>query len=73
MGYSMPAYDFDFKSLLVTSLMQNKKRATVNVKIIDKGDALQLDALKAQYKYLVGSVEVIGSDGFYSYLRSGKL
>jgi len=67
-GYSMPAYDYDFKSLLITSLMSNKKRENVHLKIITKGNRSQLEALKAQYRYLVGSVTIEGENGFYNYL-----
>ena len=69
-GYSMPAYDYDFKSLLITSLMSNKKRENVHLKIITKGNKSQLEALKAQYRYLVGSVTIEGENGFYNYLRT---
>lgn len=72
-GYSMPAYDYDFKSLLITSLMSNKKRENVHLKIITKGNKSQLEALKAQYRYLVGSVTIEGEKGFYNYLKTRKL
>jgi NAD-dependent SIR2 family protein deacetylase len=69
-GYSMPAYDYDFKSLLITSLMSNKKRKDVHLKIITKGNKSQLEALKAQYRYLIGSVTIEGANGFYNYLKT---
>jgi len=69
-GYSMPAYDFDFKSLLITSLISNSKRKDVNLKIITKGRKSQLEALKAQYRYLIGTVTIEGGNGFYNYLKT---
>jgi len=69
-GYSMPAYDFDFKSLLITSLIANRKRKNVHLKLITKGRKSHLEALKAQYKYLIGTVTIEGGNGFYNYLKT---
>jgi len=69
-GYSMPAYDYDFKSLLITSLISNSKRKNVHLKIITKGCKSQLEALKAQYRYLIGTVTIEGGSGFYNYLKT---
>lgn len=69
-GYSMPAYDYDFKSLLTTALMSNHKRERVQLRIITKGKKSQLKILKAQYRYLVGSVTIEGGNGFYNYLKT---
>lgn len=68
-GYSMPAYDVDFKSLLISSLMSNEKRRNVVVRIITKatsGDNLQTAI--SQYEQLVGKVVVEADEGFYNYL-----
>jgi hypothetical protein len=66
----MPAYDYDFKSLLTTALMSNHKRERVQLRIITKGKKSQLKILKAQYRYLVGSVTIEGGNGFYNYLKT---
>jgi hypothetical protein len=67
-GYSLPAYDYDFKSLLMTSLMNNPNRAKVRLRLITKGDQTAVTNLLAQFERIVGSVTVEGRDGFYSYL-----
>jgi hypothetical protein len=69
-GYSMPPYDFDFKSLLIKGLMNNKNRAAVQINIIDKGKGDQLDELKSRFKHLAGEVKLIGQNGFLDYIRS---
>jgi len=68
-GYSLPAYDYDFKTLLMTSLMQNKKRNTVCLKLITKGDESAKN-LKSQFERFVGSVVIESSVGFYNYLTT---
>jgi hypothetical protein len=72
-GYSMPAYDFDFKSLLIKGLMGNKNRANVPVNIITRGDRVQLDDLEQRFRHLAGPVRFIGENGFLDYIRSGRL
>jgi hypothetical protein len=69
-GYSLPAYDFDFKGLLIKSLMKNPKRSTLRLRLITKGSQAVAKNLKAQFERLVGSVSVVGEDGFYKYLRA---
>jgi hypothetical protein len=56
--------------LLISNLISNKKRKKVHLKIITKGNKSQIEALKAQYKYLVGTVSVEGDRGFYNYLNA---
>ena len=68
-GYSMPPYDFDFKSLLIKGLMANKNRSCVTVSLITKGDELSLNELQQRFKHLAGKVEVIGRKGFYDYIK----
>lgn len=68
-GYSMPSYDFDFKSLIWTSLMQNKKRKKVSLRIITKSDKSDIPY---QYSKLVGNVSVIAHNGFLNYLMNIK-
>lgn len=68
-GYSMPAYDFDFKSLLINGLMKNRRRQSVPVYIISKGNRGQLDDLKARFQHLAGEVRFIGEKGFLNYLK----
>lgn len=68
-GYSMPSYDVDFKSLLIRGLMQNKNRKEIPIKIITKKESQsQIDSLVAKFKYLAGKVDIIGEDGFYNYI-----
>ena len=67
-GYSLPAYDYDFKGLLITSLMKNTKRRKIRLKLITKGDDAVCN-LKRQCEPLVGPVTVESSDGFYNYLK----
>ena len=66
-GYSLPAYDYDFKSLMMTSLMNNKNRRKLCVKLITKRDQVEL---KEKYEHLVGSVIIESSMGFYNYMNS---
>jgi hypothetical protein len=69
-GYSMPAYDFDFKTLLITSLMKNKNRKRISLKIITGGNnSALLKKLVTQFEPFVGKVTIEGSDGFYNYLK----
>jgi hypothetical protein len=68
-GYSLPAYDFDFKGLLITSLMKNPKRSKVRLRLVTKGGHALVRNLTAQLERLVGSVDVVSKDGFYKYLR----
>jgi hypothetical protein len=51
-------------------LISNSKRKDVNLKIITKGRKSQLEALKAQYRYLIGTVTIEGGNGFYNYLKT---
>jgi hypothetical protein len=67
-GYSLPPYDYDFKSLLMTGLMNNPKRKKVLVRLITKGGDGAVNNLRVQFERLVGSVVVEGRDGFYDYL-----
>jgi hypothetical protein len=68
-GYSMPAYDIDFKSLLMKGLMKNKKRNKILLKIITLGNESQVANLKSQFMYLVGSVIIEENNGFGYYLN----
>lgn len=68
-GYSMPAYDYDFKSMLITNLMLNKKREKVHLKIITKDENSHDDFIARQYKYLVGKITVESKMGFKNYLE----
>lgn len=68
-GYSMPAYDFDFKSLLIKGLMKNKQRERVPVYIITKANGHQLADLRARFKHLAGEVKVKGQKGFLNFLK----
>jgi hypothetical protein len=68
-GYSLPAYDYDFKTLLMTSLMQNKKRKKVLLRLITKGKESAKN-LKLQFERFVGLVVIESSDGFYNYLTT---
>lgn len=68
-GYSMPAYDYDFKGLLMTGLMMNNKRQNLHTKIINKGNDDQIKVLSAQYRCMVGKVTIEGKDGFNSFLK----
>jgi hypothetical protein len=67
-GYSLPSYDYDFRSLLIAGLMSNKKRDQVHLKIITKCPSEMQKLLKQQYKYIVGKVTIEGDKGFYNYL-----
>lgn len=69
-GYSLPAYDFDFKGLLITSLMKNPKRSKVRLRLVTKGGHALVSNFTAQFERLVGSVSVVSKDGFYKYLRA---
>jgi NAD-dependent SIR2 family protein deacetylase len=69
LGYSMPSYDYDFRSLLMSNLMLNKKRKEIHLKVVTKSDSSQIDNLTAQYKCLVGTVTVEGDKGLYKYLK----
>jgi hypothetical protein len=66
-GYSLPAYDHDFKTLLMTGLMNNKNRDKIVLRLITKGDT-EATSLKLQWERLVGTVVVEGSEGFYEHL-----
>jgi hypothetical protein len=68
----MPAYDFDFKSLLISNLIYNKKRDKLKLKIITKCKKAEADKIMSQYKYLVGKVIIEGIDGFYNYISAKK-
>jgi hypothetical protein len=68
-GYSLPAYDYDFKTLLMASLMRNGGRRTLPLRIISKGNKHQVGGLKAQFERVAGSVVIEGSNGFYDYLK----
>jgi hypothetical protein len=68
-GYSMPPYDYDFRTLLVSSLMHNKRRKRIVLKVITKGARHQIDALRSQFGRFVGSFEILGSSGFLDYLK----
>jgi hypothetical protein len=72
-GYSMPAYDYDFKTLLITNLMLNKNRKQVHLKIITKGLPDQIQTLVSQYKFLVGKVTVECTDGLFKYLKRHRI
>jgi hypothetical protein len=65
----MPAYDIDFKSLLMKGLMKNKKRNKILLKIITLGNESQVANLKSQFMYLVGSVIIEENNGFGYYLN----
>lgn len=68
-GYSMPAYDIDFKSMLIDGLRSNRNRANIYVKIITKKESDEhINNIMSQYKYLVGNVEIQGEHGFYNYI-----
>jgi len=65
-GYSMPAYDFDFKSLLLRSLVKNKKRKNVHLQLITKGDNI----VPHQFENLVGRVSITSNEGFLHFLKT---
>jgi len=65
-GYSMPAYDFDFKSLLLRGLVKNKKRKNVHLQLITKGE----NTIPNQFKNLVGKSSVTSNEGFLSFLKA---
>lgn len=68
-GYSMPPYDIDFKSILISSLMSNQKRNNVRAKIITKKEnSGQIKSIKSQYEHLVGNVVIEEDNGFYNYI-----
>ena len=69
-GYSMPPYEYDFKGLLMKSLMSNPKRSDLRLSIVTKGTRDDVDHLKAQFAPLVGTVDVAQTEGFYKYLTS---
>ena len=69
-GYSMPPYDFDFKSLLMKGLMGNKKRTHVPINVIDKGKGEQLHQLELRFKHIAGEVRVIGQNGFLDFIKT---
>jgi hypothetical protein len=71
-GYSLPPYDYDFKTLLASSLMQNRKRKRLHLKLITKGDDRDISALKARFQPFVGKVDVIGEGGFLDYLNRNE-
>jgi hypothetical protein len=72
-GYSMPPYDFDFKSLLIKGSMANKNRKNVPISIITKAQEHQLGDLKSRFEHLAGKVEIVGNDGFYNYIKKAKV
>lgn len=70
-GYSMPAYDTDFKGLVINGLMCNKNREKLCIKIITKRE--ENDNVKnivKQYEHLVKNVVIEGEDGFLNYIKS---
>ncbi len=70
-GYSMPAYDTDFKGMLINGLMSNKNRKELCVKIITKRqDNDNVKKIKNQYHHMVKNVVVEGEDGFLNYMKS---
>jgi|GEM_PF-679101 hypothetical protein len=71
-GYSMPPYDFDFKSLLIKGLMPNKNRKNVPIHIITKAKGKELDNLIKRFEHLAGKVNVVSSKGFYKFLRDSS-
>ncbi len=68
-GYSMPPYDFDLKSLLIKGLMANKNRSNVPVSIITKAEGHELNDLRLRFKHLAGEVRFLGQDGFLNYIK----
>jgi hypothetical protein len=68
-GYSMPPYDYDFRTLFVSSLIGNERRKRIVLKIVTKGTRHQKGALRSQLGRFVGSVEILGSDGLLDYLK----
>lgn len=68
-GYSMPAYDYDFRTLFVSSLMHNKRRKRIILRLITKGPRHHIESLKSQFSRFVGSIEVVSSNGFLNYLK----
>ncbi|HWY52561.1 MAG TPA: hypothetical protein VNW72_13885 [Chthoniobacterales bacterium] len=69
-GYSMPAYDYDFKTLLMTGLMQNENRRKTRLRIITKANATDAQNLKVQFERFAGSAVIEASDGFYDFLKN---
>jgi len=67
-GYSLPPYDYDFRSLLTTSLMGNPNRKYLRLTLVTKGDQTAVETLRSQFERLVGSVNVAEAKGFYEYL-----
>ena len=68
-GYSMPPYDLDFKTLLIKGLMANKNRKNVPIKIITQGSKTSAKELEWRFKYLAGKVEVVSRNGFCNYMK----
>jgi hypothetical protein len=68
-GYSMPAYDIDFKSLLMKGLMKNEKRDNILLKIITLANESQIANLKSQFMHLAGPVIIEENNGFGDYLN----
>jgi hypothetical protein len=68
-GYSMPAYDYDFRSLLLSNLMRHKDRASLRIRVITKGETEAM-RLMIECERLAGSVVVENSNGFSDYLQN---
>ncbi|MFC1548667.1 hypothetical protein ACFL5E_01755 [Candidatus Omnitrophota bacterium] len=68
-GYSLPNYDFDFKCLLLSGLMQNKNRGNIPVKIITKDDEPGAERLRKRFQYLAGETTITYRHGFYEYIK----
>lgn len=66
-GYSLPPYDYDFRTLMLQGLILNKKRKSVPIKIITIKD--DKDCQHERYRHLAGDIDIIGEEGFYSYLQ----
>ncbi len=68
-GYSLPAYDYDFKNLLLLGLMNNRDRERVSVRLITQGNEEAVDNLQKRCVGIAGPVVVESSQGFYGYLE----
>jgi len=74
-GYSFPPYDYDFRYLFITGIMNNPKFPNIKIKVVDylenKDNALE--RLRKKYYFLDIMIPGIEyeCDGFISYLKAG--
>lgn len=73
-GYSMPAYDTDFKGMLINGLISNNNRRGLCLKIITrKENDNHIQNVKSQYERLVKNVIIESEHGFLNYIKSSGL